>query len=252
MVVLTHSSVFFHVLVAVFCFYLLAIDPGFADGDKEKKQPGQPTEAWKKKDVRDYNDADVQRLFDQWEEGEDDPDPDDLPEHKRPIPNLDLNKLDPSKPEEMIQMTKKGKTLMMFATVSGNPTRKETEEITVMWQSMLFNAHYELTRYVIADDRIILVLTDGSKAFEIKNFLVEQERCEEVSFENQNFPGAAQIARLKAQGVDPDKKEEKDKTDKSKKTKKKDKKDKDKKKSEKKVSENDTSKNEENKVKTEL
>ncbi|XP_077997007.1 LDLR chaperone boca-like [Glandiceps talaboti] len=155
----------------------------------------QAADNWKKKDVRDYSEADIQRLFDQWEENEDEQDPDDLPEHLRPKEPLDLSKLDAKDPESLIKTTKKGRTLMVFVTVSGNPTRAETEEITTLWQSMLFNAHYEMTRYVIGDDRILIVLNDGSKAWEIKDFLIQQERCEEVSFENQNFPGAAQIAR---------------------------------------------------------
>ena len=36
---------------------------------------------------------------------------------------------------------------MMFATVSGNPTEAETEEITGLWQSMLYNANIEITRW---------------------------------------------------------------------------------------------------------
>lgn len=35
------------------------------------------------------------------------------------------------------------------------------------------------------------MIKDGSKAWEIKNFLVTQERCEEVTIEGKNYPGAA-------------------------------------------------------------
>lgn len=44
-------------------------------------------------------------------------------------------------------------------------------------------------RHVIDDDRILLVLTDGSQAFEIKDFLVQQERCKDVTIDNRNYPG---------------------------------------------------------------
>lgn len=70
----------------------------------------------------------------------------DLPEHKRPSAPVDFSKLDPGKPESILKMTKKGKTLMMFVTVSGNPTEKETEEITSLWQGSLFNANYDVQR----------------------------------------------------------------------------------------------------------
>ena len=34
------------------------------------------------------------------------------------------------------------------------------------------------------------MLKDGAKAWEVKDFLVKQEKCAEVTIENQNFPGA--------------------------------------------------------------
>jgi hypothetical protein len=48
--------------------------------------------------------------------------------------------------EQVMKMSKKGQTLMMFATVSGNPTRRETEEITRIWWAGLKNALYDVTR----------------------------------------------------------------------------------------------------------
>ena len=44
-------------------------------------------------------------------------------------------------------MNKKGKSLMIFVTVSGDPSKEEAEEITQLWQSSLYNANYEITRY---------------------------------------------------------------------------------------------------------
>lgn len=73
----------------------------------------------------------------------------DLPEHKRPAAPIDFSRLDPGKPESILKMTKKGKTLMMFVTVSGSPTEKEMEEITSLWQGSLFNANYDVQRSVL-------------------------------------------------------------------------------------------------------
>lgn len=36
---------------------------------------------------------------------------------------------------------------MTFVTVDGNPTRDETEEITKLWQSSLWNNHIQAERY---------------------------------------------------------------------------------------------------------
>ena len=43
-------------------------------------------------------------------------------------------------------------------------------------------------RYVISDDRVLFQLTDGSLAFEIRDFLVTQDTCKTVSFEQMEFP----------------------------------------------------------------
>ncbi|KAL4660755.1 LDLR chaperone MESD-like [Arapaima gigas] len=151
---------------------------------------GKNAKLKKKKDIRDYNDADMARLLEQWEK-DDDIEEGDLPEHKRPSAPVDFSKIDPSKPEELLKMTKKGKTLMVFATVSGDPTEKETEEITSLWQSSLFNANFDIQRFVVGSNRVIFMLRDGSYAWEVKDFLVSQDRCADVTLEGQVYPGKA-------------------------------------------------------------
>lgn len=67
-----------------------------------------------------FSDADLERLYEQWEE-DDEPLPvDELPEYdpRRPQPNVDFSKLNPEDPESFIKATKKGKTLMIFVRVS--------------------------------------------------------------------------------------------------------------------------------------
>ncbi|KAG7327394.1 hypothetical protein KOW79_009000 [Hemibagrus wyckioides] len=130
------------------------------------------------------------RLLEQWEK-DDDIEEGDLPEHRRPSPPIDFSKVDPSKPQDLLKMSKKGKTVMVFATVSGNPTEKETEEVTSLWQGSLFNANFDVQRFVVGSNRVIFMLRDGSYAWEIKDFLTLQERCEDVTVEGQVFPGKA-------------------------------------------------------------
>ncbi|XP_040021827.1 LRP chaperone MESD [Gasterosteus aculeatus] len=167
-------------LVLLLCTHVFCI----LASDTAKEKPK------KKKDIRDYNDADMARLLEQWEE-DDDIEEGDLPEHKRSPPPIDFAKVDPSKPEELLKMSKKGKTLMVFATVSGDPTEKETEEITGLWQGSLFNANFDIQRFVVGSNRVIFMLRDGSVAWEVKDFLVGQERCMDVTVEGQVFPGKA-------------------------------------------------------------
>lgn len=72
---------------------------------------------------------------------------DELPEHLRPMPKIDMTKLDPNDPQGLLEATKKGRTLMTFVSVSGNPTKEETEEVTKLWQTSLWNNHIQAERF---------------------------------------------------------------------------------------------------------
>lgn len=51
-------------------FFLLLIFIGVCSATKNKKKDDKKSddsEKWKKKDIRDYNDADIERLYEQWE-----------------------------------------------------------------------------------------------------------------------------------------------------------------------------------------
>lgn len=154
-----------------------------------KKYKDEEKPDWAKKDIRDYNDADLERLYDQWEEDDDPLEPDELPEHLRPSPKIDMSQVDPANPESILKLSKKGKMLMTFVSVSGNPTKQETEEITSIWQTSLMNNHISVDRFLIGDNRAIFSFKDGSQAWEAKDFLVEQERLESVVIENKPYPG---------------------------------------------------------------
>lgn len=117
-----------------------------------------------------------------------------------------------SNPENLLKESKKGRTIMTFVTVSGNPDRAKADEITKIWQTSLWNNHiqaekqvffyckcFELKlmksccllsyRYMIDDNRAIFMFKDGSQAWEAKDFLIEQDQCESVSVENKVYHG---------------------------------------------------------------
>merc|ERR1712096_368042 len=96
-----------------------------------------------------------------------------------PQPQLDMSKLDMSKPEEVMKLTKSGKTVMMFVRINNFKSREETEEVTSLWQTGLYNNHVQAERFVIEDDRVMFMFRDGKYAWDAKDFLVDQERCED-------------------------------------------------------------------------
>lgn len=153
-------------------------------------QSAETKPEWAKKDIRDYSDADLERLYEQWEEHDDEPLPEDeLPESLRKPPAIDMSQLDFSNPENAMKMSKKGRTVMLFVSVLGPVDRSRTEEITTIWQSSLQNNHMNAQRFIVQDDRAIFMFTDGAQAWDAKNFLIEQQDCKEVSLENQVYPG---------------------------------------------------------------
>lgn len=87
------------------------------------------------------------RLLDQWEEDEDPLPEDELPEHLRKPPSIDMSKMDMSNPQAVLQATKKGQTLMMFVTVANKPKRARAEELTKIWQTGLWSNHIQAERY---------------------------------------------------------------------------------------------------------
>ena len=106
--------------------------------------------------------------------------------------------------------------------VKGNPTKQESETITSIWQTGLYNSHIHCDRYPLDDNRYIfmfkvwvhdkwwnwyyirgfgielsnqvnydisLFLQDGSIAWEAKDFLIDQEECLEVTIEQKTYHG---------------------------------------------------------------
>ncbi|XP_067634136.1 LDLR chaperone boca [Eurosta solidaginis] len=171
----------FLLLIALLTLVNITLAKKFQSGEKP---------AWAKKDIRDFTDADMERLLDQWEEDEEPLEPDELPEHLRPQPKIDLSKLDANNPEELLKATKTGRTLMTFVSVGGVQTRQEAETITRLWQTSLWNNHIQAERYMVDDDRAIFLYKDGSQAWDAKDFLIKQPRCKGVTIENKEYPGA--------------------------------------------------------------
>ncbi|KAG7265175.1 hypothetical protein CRUP_003616 [Coryphaenoides rupestris] len=114
----------------------------------------------KKKDIRDYNDADMARLLEEWE-----------------MTNSPLNA---------------DTILRAYIHVQFSSELKSKGRVFV-----------QIPAFVVGSNRAIFMLRDGSMAWEVKDFLVKQDRCLDVTVEGQVFPGKADEGQAK---VDPKKK----------------------------------------------
>jgi len=77
--------------------------------------------AWKKKDIKDFNDRDLEKLYEQWEEDEEPLPVDELPEWdpRKPRKGIDLSDMSKyNEPEDFLKASKKGQSVMMFVRVS--------------------------------------------------------------------------------------------------------------------------------------
>lgn len=183
-----------HLSVVVFLFCDLCSVFSKASNSERSNNKDKTANVKKKglpKDPLYITDVDLENLYDEWEESDDDPlPPDELPPHKRPAPKIDIPEGDVFKdPDTLMRVSKKGKTVMAFVTVANNPSKEQTEALTQRWQVGLTNNHMKCERFVIADDRAIFVFEDGSLAFEAKDFFVEQPELKEYSIDNRVWQG---------------------------------------------------------------
>lgn len=67
---------------------------------------------------------------------------------KKPPPKINMDEVFKAggNKEDIIKATKKGQPLMIFVSVAGNPTRKETERISALWQTSLNNNNIQVQR----------------------------------------------------------------------------------------------------------
>lgn len=70
------------------------------------------------------------------------------------------------------------------------------EVIQIKQNVVVFEGHrakwkntYLSSRFIVGSNRAIFMLRDGGYAWEIKDFLINQERCADVTLEGQVYPG---------------------------------------------------------------
>ena len=94
------------------------------------------------------------------------------------------------KPEDLMRQSKKNKPVMIFVGIKGDSNEARAQKISGRWMQSLQNAHISVQRYVVSPDRILFLTQDGSKAWEIRDYLVTQTDCTTVNFEQLSFPCA--------------------------------------------------------------
>ncbi|VDM97230.1 unnamed protein product [Thelazia callipaeda] len=155
-------------------------------------------------DIRDYTERDLERLYDEWEENDADKmEEEELPPYKRQVQQPDLENImkKAKTPEELMMLSKKGQSVMMFVgigDVDSKPAEKfYTERWIGIWQNSLFNNHIDVQTFTIENNRAIFMFSDGSKAWEGKDFLLRQPQVSEVSLEGRQYPGPAFREKIK-------------------------------------------------------
>uniref|UniRef100_A0A7E4UXV8 Mesoderm development candidate 2 n=1 Tax=Panagrellus redivivus TaxID=6233 RepID=A0A7E4UXV8_PANRE len=161
------------------------------------------TEA-KKKDVRDFTDADLDKLLDEWEENDDEPLPED--EREGYVPKKSQAEYEEmirkaGNPTEALKQSKHGQPVMMFVGIV-NPTGEATtkafsEQVSQLWVQSLFNNHMEVNSFTIEDDRVLFMFKQGSQAFDAEEFILKQPQCKDITLEGKVTLGAGGKAQKK-------------------------------------------------------
>ncbi|EGI66267.1 PREDICTED: LDLR chaperone boca [Acromyrmex echinatior] len=168
-------------LIVLGLFMLFVMVMSTSDTKERKKK------SWKDKDMMFMTDADAERLLEQWEANDEPLEPDELPEHLRPAPKLDISKLDIKNPESMLKATKKGKGVMMFVDLQSNISEEQADVMTRIWQTGLQNNHIIMERYPIENKRFIFMFHDGAQAVEGKNYLLQHPEVAHVTIDGQSY-----------------------------------------------------------------
>ena len=77
---------------------------------------------------------------------------------------------------------------MMFVKLRGPISRQDTERISQRWSHSLQNGHILVQTYIVSDDKILFYVQEGSQAWDVKDFLVEQDECIDVELEQKTYP----------------------------------------------------------------
>lgn len=106
-----------------------------------------------------------------------------------------LTKFKAKDEEDLLKMSKKDQSVMMFVSVKdlNNPvtTKAFTEKITQIWQNNIHNNHINANVYVIEDNRAIFLFNEGSQSFEARDYILQQKECVEVVLEGKISKGLA-------------------------------------------------------------
>ncbi len=105
-----------------------------------------------------------------------------------PFPLIDaglLNDREEFDAENLLKLSKKGKPVMLFVGIREDYSN--IEQLSSRWMQSLQNAHIQLQRYIVAPDRVLFVVEDGSLAWKVKDFLVTSTECSTVTFDQLSF-----------------------------------------------------------------
>ena len=101
---------------------------------------------------------------------------------------MDMMKDGKVDPQNLMKQSKKGKPMMIFVGVrDAVDNQPYTEQVSSRWTNSLHNAHIPVQRYIVAPDRVLFMVEDGSLAWDIKNYLTTLTECTTVSFEQLSF-----------------------------------------------------------------
>ena len=84
------------------------------------------------------------------ENDDEDNEPDEDDPRLKPKPKINMEDIFKSggSQEEILKASKKGQPLMIFVNVAGNPTRRDTETVSALWQTSLRNNQIQVQRLV--------------------------------------------------------------------------------------------------------
>lgn len=140
------------------------------------------------KDWGSMNDADFERIYQEWRDNDEEDDGEEEDPMKAPQQDLDLD-LESLSEEAIRREAMRGRTVMVYVTMVGLPSEYDTRVTGQRWQMGLLNGSIRTELFVMGKGRVIVQTGQGERAVEIKDFLVQQPEVWSVRIDGKKFPG---------------------------------------------------------------
>jgi len=153
--------------------------------EKDETKEGQEKKEEEKPKKREKKWSELTK--EDWDRMERDEDDDGGAEIRKRMQERPTATFDPSDPTAFMRANKKGKPAMIFVNLHGSLSKKQSEDLAFKWKNLLTSAAIDTNPYVIEPGQIMWTVMDGSKGYDVMDFVFTQQETKDVTWDSQKY-----------------------------------------------------------------